>query len=401
VGALSVASTYIADVTIFDGARVRTRQGVLIQRGRIAWVGSHVRAPKQARAARAVEGAGRTVTPGLIDCHVHLNFDGSANFAGEAATLDEAVGAIKGTVNLRRHLAAGVTTVRDLGGQGTCQLSAAVEAGVVPGPRVLASGRALTITGGHGHNVGFAREIDGADDTRKAVREQIKAGARSIKVVATGGVLTPGIPVSFTAMTPEELDAAVAEAHSWGRRVAAHAIGSEGVLRAVRAGVDSVEHCNQLTPEAAREMVSRRTFRGPTLCAIRGLCDHLDTVPAYAGEKALAVHDDSQRAMARALRTGVRHVVSTDAGTPFNPHGGAGREVGFLVDWGMSPVQALVAGTANGAENLGLTDVGFVREGFVADLAVWDENPVEDPSVLLRQPRAVYQAGVRVTPLRG
>jgi len=249
--------------------------------------------------------------------------------------------------------------------------------------------------------VGFAREVDGADDARKAVRQQIKAGARSIKVVATGGVLTPGIPVSFTAMTPDELLAVVEEAHSWGRKVAAHAIGAEGVLRAVRAGVDSVEHCNQLTSSAAREMVARGTFRGPTLCAVRGLCDHLDTVPSYAAEKALTVHDDSRHSMRRAVRAGVRHVVSTDAGTPFNPHGGAGREVGFLVDWGMSPLQALVAATANGAENLGLTDVGSVREGFVADLALWDENPVDDPSALVRRPRAVYQAGVKVTPLRG
>ena len=393
--------TYVADVTVFDGARVSRHRGVLLDGATIAWVGAHARAPREAREARSVDGVGRTLTPGLIDCHVHLNFDGTADFAQEAAALDEAVGAIKGTANLRRHLEAGVTTVRDLGGQGTCQLAAAVEAGVVPGPRVFASGRALTITGGHGHNVGFAREIDGADDARRAVREQIKAGARSIKVVATGGVLTPGIPVSFTAMTPEELGAAIDEAHAWGRRVAAHAIGAEGVLRAVRAGVDSVEHCNQLTAEAATEMVERGTFRGPTLCAVRGLCDHLDTVPPYAAEKALAVHDDSHRAMARALRAGVRHVVSTDAGTPFNPHGGAGREVGFLVAWGMSPIQALVAATATGAASLGLTDVGHVREGFVADLALWDGDPVEDPAVLRRRPRAVFQAGRKVTPIRG
>jgi imidazolonepropionase-like amidohydrolase len=232
------------------------------------------------------------------------------------------------------------------------------------------------------------------------VREQIKGGARAIKVVATGGVLTPGIPVSFTAMTPEELGAAVDEAHSWGRRVAAHAIGAEGVLRSVRAGVDSVEHCNQLTAEAARAMVDRGTFRGPTLCAVRGLVDHVDIVADYAGEKALLVHDDSSRAMTRALRTGVRHVVSTDAGTPFNPHGSAGREVGYLVDWGMSPLQALVAATANGAENLGLDDVGYVREGYIADLALWDENPAEDPAALVQRPRAVFRAGIRIRPRR-
>jgi imidazolonepropionase-like amidohydrolase len=172
------------------------------------------------------------------------------------------------------------------------------------------------------------------------------------------------------------------------------------VLRSVRAGVDSVEHCNQLTAEAARAMVDRGTFRGPTLCAVRGLVDHVDTVADYAGEKALSVHDDSRRAMSKALRTGVRHVVSTDAGTPFNPHGSAGREVGYLVDWGMSPLQALVAATANGAENLGLDDVGYVREGYLADLALWDENPAEDPATLVHRPRAVFRAGVRIRPRR-
>jgi imidazolonepropionase-like amidohydrolase len=395
-----VASTYLPDVSLFDGAKVSSHRGVLVEGDRIAWVGAHARAPRDAATARSIDSAGRTLTPGLIDCHVHLNYDGLADFAAEGRELDEALGAIKGTVNLRRNLDAGVTTVRDLGGLGTCQLAAAVDAGTIVGSRLVAAGRALTITGGHGHNVGFAREVDSADDTRRAVREQIKGGARAIKVVATGGVLTPGIPVSFTAMTPEELAAAVDEAHSWGRRVAAHAIGAEGVLRSVRAGVDSVEHCNQLTAEAARAMVDHGTFRGPTLCAVRGLVDHVDTVADYAGEKALSVHDDSSRAMTRALRTGVRHVVSTDAGTPFNPHGSAGREVGYLVDWGMSPVQALVAATANGAENLGLDDVGYVREGYIADLALWDENPAEDPAALVQRPRAVFRAGVRVRPRR-
>lgn len=387
--------TYVADVTLFDGARVRRRQGVLIEDDRIAWIGAHARAPKEARAARAVDGVGRTLTPGLIDCHVHLAMDGSADFAGEAAAMTPMLAAIKGTMNLRRQLEAGVTSVRDLGGPASCELAKAVDAGVTPGPRVIAAGHALTITGGHGHNVAFAREVDGADGVRKAVREEIRAGAKAIKVVATGGVLTPGIGATFTAFTPEEIGAAVDEAHKWGRRVAAHAIGAPGILGAVKAGVDSVEHCNQLTAGTAREMAARGTFRGPTLCAIRGIVDHPESVPAYAVEKGREVHDDSVRGLHRALRAGVRHVVSTDSGTPFNPHGGAGLEVAYLVDWGMPALQAMVAATANGAELLGLPDVGHVRAGFVADLALWDANPVEDPAALAK-PRAVWKAGVRV-----
>ena len=154
---------------------------------------------------------------------------------------------------------------------------------------MLAAGRALTITGGHGHNIGLAREVDSPDDVRRAVREEIKGGARVIKVIATGGVLTPGIDATFTAFTPEELVAAVDEAHTWGRGVAAHAIGAQGILNAVVAGVDSVEHCNQVTPEIAREMKARGTFRSPTLSAILGIVGHPDEVPEYAVEKATAL----------------------------------------------------------------------------------------------------------------
>jgi imidazolonepropionase-like amidohydrolase len=213
LGVLKVARPfYIADVTVFDGARVRRHAGVLVEGDRVVWTGAHARAPRAASATRGIDGAGKTLTPGLIDCHVHLNFDGRPDFAAAGGGSSEAA-VLRGVRNLRKHLAAGVTTVRDLGGVGTCDLAAAVEEGIVPGPRVVPAGRALTITGGHGHNLGIAREIDGADDARKAVREQIKGGARAIKVIATGGVLTPGIDATFTAMTPEEIGAAVDEAH--------------------------------------------------------------------------------------------------------------------------------------------------------------------------------------------
>jgi len=384
--------TYVADVTLFDGLRVRRRQGVLFEGDRIAWVGSHVRAPRAAGTARAVEGSGRTLTPGLVDCHVHLNFDGSPDFAAEAAELNLALATIKATVNLRKHLAAGVTTVRDLGGLGTCELAVAIERGVMPGPRLVAAGRALTVTGGHGHSVAFAREVDGADAVRRAVREEIKAGARAIKVVATGGVLTPGIGATFTAFTPEEIGAAVDEAHSWGRGVAAHAIGAEGVTGSVRAGVDSVEHCVQLTRPTAALMAERGTFRGPTLSAAFGMLEHPAEVPDYAVEKISSVVDDAERAQALALRAKVRHVCSTDAGTPFNPHGGAPHELARLVAWGMRPLDAMVAATSSGAELLRVPDVGRVRQGALADLALYDANPVDDIGALQR-PRTVWRGG--------
>ena len=387
-----MAGFYVANVTLFDGRRVRRRAGVLVEGGRIAWVGGHARAPKAAARAREIDGSGRALAPGLIDCHAHLSFDGSGDFAGEAAAMNVPIAAIKGTVNLRKQLAAGVTTVRDLGGLGTCELAHAVEAGAVPGPRVVASGRALTITGGHGHSVALAREVDGADEIRKAVREEIRGGASAIKIIATGGVLTPGIGSTFTAFTREELEAAVDEAHTWERGVAAHAIGAEGILRAVLAGVDSVEHCVQVTPQIAKEMATRGTFRGPTIVALLGMTDHPDAVPAYAAEKAQALLDEAKVGHARALRAGVRHVCSTDAGTPFNPHGNAPNEVIAMVEWGMGPLDAMAAATANGAELLRVPEVGTVEEGKLADLVLYDANPVEDVATL-RSPRSVWKNG--------
>ena len=390
-----MASSYFADITVFDGARVRTHQGVLVDRDRIAWTGPHARAPREARAAREVSGPGRALTPGLIDCHVHLCFDGGADFAAEAAGLTPALGAIKGTVNARKHLANGVTTVRDLGGIGIIELAGAIEAGTVPGPQVIPAGSALTITGGHGHNIGIARQVDGADAVRRAVREEIRAGALTIKLVATGGVLTPGIGATFTAFSPEELTAAIEEAHSWDRGVAAHAIGAEGILQSVLAGVDTVEHCVQVTPRIAKEMAARGTFRGPTISALMGIAGNEGKAPAYAVAKAQALVDEAKAGHARAIRAGVRHICSTDAGTPFNPHGNAPNEVIAMIDWGMEPLAAMVAATANGAEALRIPDVGHIAPGMRADLVLYDADPVQDPAAL-REARAVWKDGARV-----
>ena len=387
-------SYYVSNVTLFDGRTVKTKQGVHIAGGAIEWVGSHARAPRIARAASEIEGSGRTLTPGLIDCHVHLSFEGQADFAGEAAGLTPAIAAIKAVRNAARHLAHGVTTVRDLGGVGSsiCEVGRAVADGLIPGPSILAAGQALTVTGGHGHNLALAREVDGADAMRRAVREEIRGGAQVIKVIATGGVLTPGIGATFAAFTPEELGAAVDEAHKWGLGVAAHAIGAEGSWNAVVAGVDSVEHCVQVSPELAREMKARGTFRSPTFCALRGMLDNPDEVPEYAVKKAAAIEAEAKDSFRRAIRAGVRHVCGTDAGTPFNPHGNAPYELIYMVRLGMTPLKAMQAATANGAELLRLPSVGTIEHGKEADLVLYDDNPLEDIGALL-SPRLVMKAG--------
>ena len=388
--------TYVANVTLFDGRTLKRRQGVLFGSEGIAWVGAHARAPRDARDARDIDGVGRTLLPGLIDTHVHLQFDGGSDFEKESKELTTpGFAAVKAAVNAKRNLDAGVTTVRDLGGMGgaSIDVAKAVAAGLIPGPRILASGHALTVTGGHGHNVAFAREVDGVDAMRRAVREEIRHGATTIKLIATGGVLTPGIPEHFTAFTSEELEAAVREAHQRDHPVAAHAIGADGIRAAVLAGVDSVEHCNQLTPATAREMVARGTFRSPTLCAIRGILDHPDEVPEYAVEKAARLEAASKKAHRTALGAGVRHVCGTDAGTPFNPHGNAVQELLHMIDWGMRPLDALRAATATGAELLRLHDVGTIEPGKRADLLLVGGDPVEDPGALLGRKRVWLGGG--------
>ncbi len=390
-----MARSYLPGVSVFDGTRVRPRRGVLLDGDRIAWTGPHARAPREARDATEIDAAAKTLTPGLIDCHVHLNFDGVADFVAEAAELTPELGVLKGSVNARKHLAAGVTTVRDLGGWGTVELSRAIDRGIVPGPRVVPAGRALTITGGHGHNIGIARQVDGPDDLRRAVREEIRAGAQAIKLIATGGVLTPGIGATFPAFTAEELAAAIDAAHARGVGVAAHAIGSEGILQAVRAGIDTVEHCVQVTPQIAKEMAERGTFRGPTIVALLGIANHEGQAPAYAVAKAKALVEEAKVGHARAIRAGVPHICSTDAGTPFNPHGNAPNEVIAMIEWGMRPLDAMIAATANGARALRLPDVGRIEAGMKADLALWNANPVEEPTTL-RGARAVWKDGARV-----
>jgi imidazolonepropionase-like amidohydrolase len=387
-------ATYFGDVTLFDGRTLRTKAGVLTANGTVAWVGAHVRAPREARAAQQVIGGGRTLTPGLIDCHVHLCFDGTGDFAGEAAELTDALAALKSARNSIRHLDAGVTTVRDLGGRGAVviEIARAIERGLIPGPRVLAAGRALTITGGHGYNIGVAREVDGPDGVRRAVREEIRAGASVVKFMATGGVLTPGIAVDFASFTLEELRAGVEEAHSWSRTVAAHAIGPTGIVNAVRAGVDSVEHGSLLTTEGARLMKESGAFHVPTISAYRGIVDHADEVPAYAVVKASALVDEGRDAFRRSLRAGVRHACGTDAGTPFNPHGGAPVELVRMVEWGMTPLVAMRSATSEAAELLRMPNVGTVEPGKAADLVLYEADPVETIEAVLK-PAMVMKTG--------
>jgi imidazolonepropionase-like amidohydrolase len=224
----------------------------------------------------------------------------------------------------------------------------------------------------------------------------MRSGARSIKIVATGGVLTPAIPVDFMSFTPEEVDAAVEEAHKWGVPVAAHAIGELGIANCVRAGVDSIEHGSHITAAVAGDMKERGTFHVPTISALHGIVEHPEDVPAYAVEKGRQILGAAREAFGLAAEIGVRHACGTDAGTPHNPHGGAPAELIKMVEWGLAPLAAMQAATSNAADLLRLPRVGAIEEAMVADLVLWEGNPLDDIEAL-RKPRLVMKSGESIT----
>jgi imidazolonepropionase-like amidohydrolase len=251
------------------------------------------------------------------------------------------------------------------------------------------------MTGGHGHWLG--READGPDDVRKAVREQIKAGADVIKLMATGGVMTPNVEPGIQQLDEDELRAGVAEAHKAGKRTASHAQGSAGVLAAVRAGIDSIEHGFFLTDEIVREMRERGTFFSATLVAARGIAEAPEgTVPEWARLKALAAVDAHAESFTMAYAAGVKLVLGTDAGTPFNHHGQNARELELMVETGLPPTTGLLAATRNGAELLGvLGETGTLEPGKQADLVLVRADATADVRAFRAHggPLAVFKEG--------
>jgi imidazolonepropionase-like amidohydrolase len=369
---------------LLDGTGAPPRAGVdvLIEGSRIAAVGTNA-APRAG--AEVIDIDGRTLMPGLIDCHVHLIFRGDPDEVAKVPTTATPVWAWNAAENAARTIAAGVTTVRDLGTIDVVSLLLrdAVAAGRMPGPRIRAAGAALCMTGGHGWWIG--RQADGADEMRKAVREQLRAGADCIKLIATGGVMTPGVDPRSPQLTEEELRAGVDEAHKAFRRVAAHAQATAGIKNALRAGVDSIEHGIYLDDEALEEMRARGTFLVPTLVAPENISAFgvAAGVPAYMVEKSDQARDAHRESFRRALRAGVRIAMGTDAGTPFNRHGANAQELGLMVDCGMSPLDALVAATSNAADLLDLLDeTGTVEPGKSADLLILDGDPLADITLL-------------------
>ena len=339
-----------------------------------------------------IDAHGGTILPGFIDTHVHLMLEG-VNIVRDM-TRPFSMRFFNAVRYMKNTLDAGVTSVRDAGGA-DMGVKQAVETGVVPGPRMQISISVLTITGGHGDGwmrsgmefelfpayPGFPEcRVDGVDDCRRKVREVLRAGAEIIKICSTGGVLSPTDHPEFTQFSPEELDVIVREAaYRRGAKVMAHAQGAEGIKNAVRAGVHSIEHGIFLDNEAIDLMLKHGTFLVPTLLAPLAVLEAGEKggMPEYGIRKSrevIEIHSDS---IARAHQAGVKIAMGTDAGVM--PHGTNLRELGLMVNIGMTPMQAIVATRKIAAECLGWQDqVGTIEAGKLADIVIVKTNPLQE-----------------------
>lgn len=344
-----------------------------------------------------------TLLPGLIDCHVHFAISGGPDWLTEV-TEPYALSCWRAAKHAQATLQAGFTTVRTLGGRAGADpaMRDAQAMGLIESPRIVAANLAICMTGGHAAWLG--READGADDVRKAVREQLKAGADCVKFIATGGVMTRGAEPGAQQLSYEELRAGIEEAHKAGRKTAAHAHGADGIKAAVLAGIDSIEHGSFMTDELMSLMKERGTFYSVTLRSGEGFFNAPPgTVADWALEKGMRVRAALHDTFRRAYQAGVKLVLGTDAGTPFNRHGENARELAVMVELGADPLDALRAGTRNGAELLGkLDDLGTIEPGKLADLVLCRGDVVADIRRLCEPDniRAVIQGG-RLVHCRG
>ncbi len=373
---------------VFDGTGRPPQPGlsVVVEAGRIADVVPDGQVGG-GTSARVVDLSGCTLLPGLIDLHVHLGF-GGRSFADSAAAT-----ALRAARNARVALAVGITTLRDVGtGHGAAiALRDAVRAGDVPGSRVVPCGQIICMTGGHGSEPpappGFAREADGPDDCRRAVREQVKAGADCIKVTTNG-------PLNVVEFTQDELNALADEAHRCGRRVACHASILESSRMAVRAAVDTMEHGCDLDDALVRRMADTGMILVPTLLIMKLIMDRWEEFKVIPMMRSIPTrakrHVESYQL---ALAAGVTMAAGTDIFFGLGRFESLPEELEYMTACGMRPSDALVAATRHSARALGMEDrIGTIERGKVADLLAVEGNPVEDIKVL-RKVALVVQDG--------
>lgn len=383
--------------------------GVLIRGERIERVG-----PAAGMTAdEVVDLGGATLLPGLIDLHTHLTDEVATNWESNLLTTTPGRAAIYGAVNARTTLLAGFTTTRDMGPTWPyvdIDLRYAIDKGSIPGPRLQVAGNYVSATGGAGDARQFSIYVDvpivqnladGPDEVRKVVRTNLKQGADFIKILATGAVMSKGIPPGAQQYSDAELAAAVEEATRWGKFVASHAHGAEGIKAAVRAGVRTIDHGSMLDEEGARLMKDRGTYFAPTLYVGHTILNDNQAlnIPAHQVEREKAMQGTQEKAFRIALAHQLPIAFATDAGV--FPHGENAREFKLRVDLGQSPMAAIEGATRIAAEAMGWEDrVGTLQAGRFADLIAVDKDPLADITELERvrfvmKGGTVYKGGAR------
>jgi len=386
------AAIHAGHVLDVKTGKLLSDQMLVIEDGKIVRVGAFAETKAPAGAV-LIDLSNATVLPGLIDTHTHLTMD--PKFGYERLGLSIPREALIGAKNARLTLQAGFTTVRNVGASGYSDVALrdAINAGDVPGPRMLVSGPGLSITGGHADNNLLPFEYhatsdgvaDGVDGVRHMVRQNIKYGADLIKFMASGGVLSKGDNPEASQYTLEEMKVIVAEAHRLGRKVAAHAHGAQAILWASEAGVDSIEHGSYIDDAAIVEMKKNGTYLVPTLYLGDWFLENAEKnhVPDFLLIKAKAVMPAARQNIAHAFASGVKVAFGTDAAV--YPHGLNAHEFAVMVKLGLSPLQAIQAATVNAADLLGWSGkVGSLEAGAWADVVAVDGDPLKDVTTLER-----------------
>ena len=415
IGQLVISAACIADTTVLqvgtliDGVsqNPRDKVSIVVEGDKIADI---VEGWIDKEGATQIDLHNATLMPGFIDMHVHL--DGELNPPGsysEGFYMNSADIALRSTHYAKLTLAAGFTTVRDLGTSDVDAIRAlrnAINRGLVEGPRIFMAGKALATTGGHADPTNGVRSdlrhdpgpkegvVNGPEDAYKAVRQRYKDGSDVIKLTVTGGVLSLAKSGDNPQFTDQELEAVVAAAKDYGYKVAVHAHGSEGMKRAIRAGIDSVEHGTYMDDEAMRLMKEKGTWYVPTISAgkwVAVLAEQEGKLPAVVKPKAAAVGPQIQGTFAKAYAEGVKIAFGTDTGV--SPHGQNAKEFVHMVEAGMPPMQAIQSATMNAAILLDQADsLGSVEVGKYADFVAVEGDPLADISIL-QSPIFVMKSG--------
>ncbi|MEN7547689.1 amidohydrolase family protein [Rapidithrix thailandica] len=342
---------------------------------------------------RLIDLSEKTVMPGLMDMHVHLESETSPKRYEENFRFNEADIAFRSATYAKKTLMAGFTTVRDLGGTGVnIALRKAIEDGWAEGPRVFTSGKSIATTGGHADPTNGVKKalmgdpgpaegvVNSPEDAKKAVRQRYKNGADLIKITATGGVLSVAKDGQGPQFQMDELEAIIETARDYGMSTAAHAHGTEGMKRAVLAGITSIEHGTMMTEEVMDLMIEKGTYYVPTISAGKFVAEKAEIMgyyPALVVPKAKTIGPQIQKTFGKAYQKGVKIAFGTDAGV--FPHGQNGKEFGYMVEAGMPPMKAIQSATIEAAKLLRVEEwLGSIEEGKLADIIAVDENPLED-----------------------